>query len=130
MGSVKRLVLIGSGEITPKQAKILYKHFGDHVIVKHIYVITDADVKRIKPVDNCTGDGEDGEEICADAVVFFKILSKPAGDFLRKGIEVYDFEVAPAPDGKGDLHDGKVMTVGLRRYDLKPKSVARWVYAD
>jgi hypothetical protein len=128
MGSVKKLVLIGPGEITPKQAKILYKHFGDHEIVKHIYVVTDADVERIKPAGDCAGDEED--EICADAVIFFKILSRPANDLLRKGIEVYDFEVAPAPDGKGDLHDGKVMTVGLRRYDLKPKSVARWVYAD
>jgi hypothetical protein len=127
MGSVKKLVLIGPGEITPRQAKILYKHFGDHVIVEHIYVVTEADVERIKPVDDCTGDAG---EICVDAVVFLKILSRPASDLLMKGVEVYDFEVAPAPDGRGDLHNGRVMTVGLRRYDLKPKSVARWVYAE
>jgi len=127
MGSVKKLVLVGSGDITPRQARILFKHFGDHVIVKHIYVITEADVERVKPVSDCS---EEAGEICVDAVVFFKILSKPAEEFIKKGIDVYDFEVAPSPDGKGDLHGGKAVTVGLRRYDLKPKSVARWVYAE
>jgi len=125
--NMKKLVLVGPGEITNRQAKILYEHFGDHEIVRHIYVITDADVRRIRPVNNCSGDAE---EICADAVVFLKILSRPAGELLMKGVEVYDFEVAPASDGRGDLHDGRIMTVGLRKYDLRPKPVARWVYAD
>jgi hypothetical protein len=127
MGSKKKIVLVGPGEITPRQAKILYKHFGDHEIVEHFYVITEEDLRRIVPASDCSH--REGE-ICADAVVFLKILSKPAEELLSKGIDVYDFEVAPSPDGKGDLHGGRAVTVGLWKYELRPKPVLRWVYAE
>jgi len=120
-----RVLLIGNGELSERQRKILEKHFGEYILVAHIPIIHDEDVRKISPVEEC-GDLED--EICVDAVVFFKILSKPATELLRKGIRVFDFEVAPSPDRSGDLHNGLGKTIALREYKLFPKMASRWVY--
>lgn len=121
-----RVLLIGNGKLSERQKRILEKHFGKYVLAAHIPIIQDEDIRKINPVEEC-GDLED--EICVDAVVFLKVLSKPAVELLKKGIRVFDFEVVPSPDGKGDLHGGLGKTIGLREYKLKPKAVMRWVYA-
>jgi hypothetical protein len=122
-----RVLLIGNGELSEKQKQILSKHFGNYLLAGHIPIIQDKDLKNIKPVESCE-DWE--EEICVDVVVFLKILTKPAVELLKKGVRVFDFEVVPSPDGKGDLHGGLGKTIGLREYKLKPKAVMRWVYAE
>jgi hypothetical protein len=121
-----RILLVGSGSLSERQVKILEKHFGNYTIVKHIPMLLREDLKRIKRTGECGG-SED--EICVDVAVFFKAFSL-AAELLKKGIEVYDFEVARSPSGNGDLHGGVGLTIGLRKYGLSIKPVARWVYVE
>jgi hypothetical protein len=122
-----RVLLIGNGELSERQRQMLSKHFGNYILVSHIPIIHDEDLRKIKLVESC----EDlEEEICVDVAVFLKILTKPAVELLKKGVRVFDFEVVPSPDWKGDLHGGLGKTIGLREYKLKPKAVMRWVYAE
>jgi len=126
-----RILIIGYGDLSEKQKQILLKHFGEYIIVEHIRILDDINLRRIKPTNMCKESGE-GEEkgICVDAVVFLKVLAKPAVELLKRGIRVYDFEVVHSPNGRGDLHDGMGKTIGLREYRLSPKPAMRWVYAE
>ncbi|MEM0040332.1 MAG: hypothetical protein QW320_06770 [Ignisphaera sp.] len=122
------ILYMGRSRMTDRQRRMLEAFFGVELELSEIVQaeIDGYTLARVYSVDDCP---YAGDEYCVDAVVLQYEIPGVMLNLLMKDIDVYVFLTMRDTSGRGDIADGRVITVGLTKYGLKPYPVSKY-YVD